>query len=373
MEEERIKKLTMPKWGLSMTQGKVVEWLVPEETEISLGMEILEVETEKITGNVESTIQGVLRRHVARAGEDIPVGGLLAIIADPTVDNNEIDRFVANFAPDPIDEKSDAEDSRRECVEVAGHRLSFVKLGDGGQPVLMIHGFGGDLNSWLFNHGPLAAQRSVYALDLPGHGQSSKDVIDGTVDMMADAIESWLDTLELPPVSLIGHSLGGAIALALARRAPDRVISCTLIASAGLGAEIDDAYIHGFIDANRRKQLKPHLEKLFADSQKVNRQLVDDTLKFKRLDGVRQALSAIASSFISAGNQSVLLRDQLDEMSQPVCVLWGAQDKIIPAHHAEGLPASVAVHILDDCGHMVHMEAAGEVNRIVESFLVQFD
>ena len=138
----------------------------------------------------------------------------------------------------------------------------------------------------------LAQQRAVYALDLPGHGQSSKDVGDGSLEMLIGTLHDWLDVLGLPCVHLVGHSLGGAVALGMALQNPDRVRSCTLIASAALGPEIDAGYIDGVVEANRRKQLKPCLERLFADPGRMTRQLVDELLKFKRLDGVRDALAA---------------------------------------------------------------------------------
>ena len=77
--------------------------------------------------------------------------------------------------------EDDDEDSgpATETVEVAGRAIRYLTRGEGGTPVILIHGFGGDLNNWLFNHEALAAKRVVHALDLPGHGSSSKDVGDG--------------------------------------------------------------------------------------------------------------------------------------------------------------------------------------------------
>ena len=74
MGDDSIQQLTMPKWGLAMKQGKVVDWLVAEGAEITAGTEVLEVETEKITGNVESPVSGMLRRRVAEPGLEVPVG-----------------------------------------------------------------------------------------------------------------------------------------------------------------------------------------------------------------------------------------------------------------------------------------------------------
>ena len=92
-----ILKLGMPKWGLSMTEGRVLEWLVEEGTEVAVGDEVAEVETDKLNGAVESPVAGVLRRLVASAGDLIPVGGLLGVVADADVADADVDAFVAEF------------------------------------------------------------------------------------------------------------------------------------------------------------------------------------------------------------------------------------------------------------------------------------
>ena len=368
-DSSSIEKLTMPKWGLSMTQGKVIEWLVAEGEQIQPGTEVLEVETEKITGAVESPVAGLLRRHVAQAGQDVPVAGLLAVVADATVSDDEIDRIVAEFVVETREEADGSQGPEAEFVEVAGQNLRFLKRGEGEPPAVLIHGFGGSLNNWLFNHETLSAHRAVYALDLPGHGQSSKQVDDGAIDKLADTIEGWMDTVQLPAAHLIGHSLGGAIVLSLALRASARVLSCTLIGSCGLGEQINVEYIDGFVHAERRNKLKPHLEKLFGDPQLVTRQLIDELLKFKRLDGVSQALRTFSASLLNGDRQAVVFHDRLEEISVPLLVLWGAQDQIVPVSHTQDLPTTAAVHVLDGCGHMVQMEAAGQVNRLIDDFL----
>jgi pyruvate dehydrogenase E2 component (dihydrolipoamide acetyltransferase) len=244
-----------------------------------------------------------------------------------------------------------------------------LRHGEGSDAVLLIHGFAGDLDNWLLNHSVLAAERTVYALDLPGHGQSSKEVGQGTLDELADIVSKWIEALSLPKLNLVGHSLGGAVALKLSLQHPDQVRSCTLIATAGLGEEIDGEYIRGIVNADRRNDLTALLHRLFADRKHVTHQLVANMLKFKRLDGVCDALRRISDSAFLDGRQTIVMRDQLRQLSIPLLVLWGKQDRIIPVSHAEGLPDSILVNFFEKCGHMVHVEAASDVNRTIARFL----
>ena len=82
-----------------------------------------------------------------------------------------------------------------ETAEVGGRQIRYVGAGQDGDVVLFVHGYGGDRNSWLFLQAPLAAKYRVYALDLPGHGTSSKDVGDGSVGLLADAVIGVLDAI----------------------------------------------------------------------------------------------------------------------------------------------------------------------------------
>ena len=366
MAGARIQGLTMPKWGMSMTHGKVVQWLVSEGELVSSETDVVEIETEKITGAVAAPVSGVLRRHVAPPGDEISVGGLLAVIADAETSDEAIDAFAEQAADQGPEEQGESQTAVPETIELGDRSIRYLKRGEGLPAVVLIHGFGGNLNNWLFNHELLATGRTVYALDLPGHGQSSKDVSDGSLAMLVQCVLDWLDAVGLTEVHLVGHSLGGAIAVDTAYRAADRVKSCTLLASAGLGVEIDNEFIETLVQASRRKQLKPQLEKLFNDPEQVTRQLVEELLKFKRMDGVQSALHAIAEQFVVDGHQVINVRDQLQQLAMPTLVLWGQEDQIIPAAHAQSLPDSVTVKVLPGCGHMVHMEAFSDVNRAME-------
>jgi pyruvate dehydrogenase E2 component (dihydrolipoamide acetyltransferase) len=361
-----IVKLGVPKWGLSMTEGKLVEWLVDEGAELEQGTEVAEVETEKINGVVEAPAAGVLRRRVAAVGDTLPVGALLGVIADESVSDADIDAFIADFQATFVPEEAEEEASAGETVSVAGRPLRYVRYGEGDETAVLLHGFGGDLLAWLFVAEPLARDRAVYALDLPGHGGSSKDVGDGTVDAFAATLDGFLDALGIGGAHLVGLSLGGAVAVTYASAHPERVRSLVLIASAGFGDEIDGEYVEAFVTSQSRRELKPYLERLFADPAVVTRQLVEDVLRYKRLDGVTEALRKVADAAFPDGRQAV--RVEVPD-AIPTLVVWGEDDRIIPAAHAANAPAHARVEVLQGQGHSPHLEASGDVTRLIEEFL----
>ncbi|CAN5357145.1 acetoin dehydrogenase dihydrolipoyllysine-residue acetyltransferase subunit [soil metagenome] len=361
---ERIIPVLMPKWGLSMKEGKLTGWLIEDGKPINVGEAILEVETDKIAGSVESTEAGVLRRRVGQADTIYPVKALLGVIADPSVPDSEIDAYVASYVLPPPEEGEDEAGPSYEFADVDGASLRYAKRGDGAETVLLIHGFGGDLDNWLFNIDALAEGATVYALDLPGHGQSAKAIGDASVAGLAKTVLAFMDKVGIKNAHLVGHSLGGAIAMQVAATAKGRVKSLTLISSAGLGAEINHGYISGFTGAASRRDIKPVLEQLFADPSLVSRQMIDDILKYKRLDGVAGALTALAEGVFPGGRQKTILNPG----DVPTLVLWGKEDKIVPAAHAANAKGA-KVETLEGAGHMVQMEQANKVNASIKSHI----
>jgi len=372
--DDRIVPVTMPKWGLSMQLGKITAWAVAEGDEVKAGDDLADIETEKITGTLEASDAGTVRRLTARVGEDVPVSGTIALLAPADVSDEALDAAVlaARAVIDagvPDDAGGAAE---LHTADVGGRKISYAGTGEQGDVVLLVHGYGGDRNSWLFLQEPMAAGYRVYALDLPGHGTSAKDVGDGTLGVLADAVTGVLEAVGAGRAHLVGHSMGGAVVLAVAARDPGRVASLTLIAPSGFGSEINVDYLRGFADAQTRRELKPVVGQLFADEGLVTRQLVDDLLAYKRLDGVGDALHALLGTLLDGDAQRGDSAAALAQLggAVPVTVVWGAADRVIPATQAESVTGAVR-RVIDGAGHMPHMERPAEVQAAIEETIAR--
>jgi pyruvate dehydrogenase E2 component (dihydrolipoamide acetyltransferase) len=362
-----IQAIVMPKWGLAMLEGTLTKWLVDVGADIKPGLEICDIETSKIANALEATVSGRLHRRVVEEGTTLPVGALMGVVVEGQVPEADIDAFVRKFEEEfaAAAAAAGAEAPTPQKVAIAGKDINYLKVGDGGTPVVFIHGFSGDLNNWMFNQPPLAEKQTTIALDLPGHGASSKDVGESSPKALAAVVEGLLDALDIEHAHLVGHSLGGTIAALVALHQPSRVDSVTLIASGGFGPDVNMDFINGVITASGRKDTRPVLELLVANPELISRDTVNEFLKFKRLDGVEAALRKIADAAFPGGKQGGSLREEIGKLKMPVQLIVGAQDRIIPAKHAQGLPANVKVHSFANAGHMPHMEASGDVNRLI--------
>ncbi|MBA2336534.1 MAG: acetoin dehydrogenase dihydrolipoyllysine-residue acetyltransferase subunit [Acidimicrobiia bacterium] len=363
-----IVPIVMPKWGLSMKEGQVVEVLVAEGDQLAVGDDLIEVDTDKISGIVEATAAGMLRRLVAEVGRTYPVKGLLGVVADESVGDDDIDAFVAGYAV-PSAAEDEAEASAYHTIDVDGIMVRYGRLGGGERTVLLIHGYGGDLDNWLFTTTALAEGFDVVALDLPGHGQSAIFLPGETVADLARFVERFCEVLALGRVDVVGHSLGGAIAARLAIDHPDRVERLALIAPVGLGPEINTGYLDGFASARSRRDLKAVLAELYTDQTHVSREMVDQVLRYIRLDGVPQLLARLRAGITADDVQADQPVLDLDPAQVPLLVMWGSADRVVPAAHAAAAPAGAEVVVLEGGGHMVQIERPGQVNATLARHL----
>ncbi|MEC9433914.1 MAG: acetoin dehydrogenase dihydrolipoyllysine-residue acetyltransferase subunit [Pseudomonadota bacterium] len=363
-----IKVLRMPKWGLAMEEGVVVEWLKAVGEDVVEGEEIVEIETTKITNVLEATQSGRLARIVAAEGETLPVGAVIAVLTDGEVPEVEIDAFLADrpAVAEMADEEDEDAAPARSDVQVGPRRIGAATAGTGA-PIVLLHGFSGDLDNWMFLMGDLRSAGQVIAIDLPGHGGSSKDVGDGSLATLAAAVAGALDALGVvEPAVVAGHSLGGAVAMRLALDHPEKVSALRLVSPAGLpGDAVSRDFLDAIVEAQRPRDVKAALERLFADPSAVRRDMVDGVMRALRLDGAREALALLRDRMI-AGEDFAAIAARLDELP-PTSVVVGGRDAIVGRPDRSRLPPSWRFHEIEAAGHMPHLEAAPDVAAVIRA------
>lgn len=364
-----IEAVTIPKWGMTMTEGIVADWLVAEGDEVSRGQEIIEVESTKTTNAVESAASGILRRIVVQVGDTAPVGALVGVIADASVSDEEIEAFIASFADaNGAADEVDPNAPSVKPIEIGEGRVVNVLTmgGEAEESVVLLHGFGGDLSTWLFNQDAFAQDHRVVAVDLPGHGASTPIQGSDVFGDLVSAVERALESVAPGKLHLVAHSFGGAVAAALASRQSGRVASLSLIAPVGLGKQINKSFLDDFISAERRRPLKEVLERLLADPSKISNDMIEGTLRFKRLEGVPEALSAIRDTIVDEnGQQRHWIAGTVADFNGPVALIWGEKDQIVPLPSESQVPSQANLNVIRGVGHMPQMEAASEVNSLV--------
>jgi len=361
-----IAAVTMPKWGMTMTEGTVVQWLAKEGDRITRGQELLEIESTKVSNVVEATADGILKHILLREGDLAPVGALIGVIAHEAATPAEIDALIERYADRMTGTAQNDAMAAPRSIVVAGGHVNVLEAGSpSDQSIVLIHGFGGDLSTWIFNQDAFAEHLHTVALDLPAHGASSLVTGDDIFQAIVDAVAAAVQAVAPGPRHLVGHSFGGAVAAAIAASDPAHTTTLTLIAPIGLGRDINRAFLTDFIAADRRRALQGVLERLFADPTKISSDMVESTLRFKRLEGVSQALARVADVIADENGQVCEIAAHIEKLDCPVTVIWGENDAIIPIPDASLLPPNVTLHILPDVGHMPQMEAASRVNNII--------
>jgi pyruvate dehydrogenase E2 component (dihydrolipoamide acetyltransferase) len=432
----------MPKWGLTMTQGTIVDWLVAEGSEITEGDMLLTVETEKAVDDVGAPASGILYRIVAPAGSEVEVSGPVAlIVADgETLSEDEIALLIAPDAAALAASKSDAgfaSGNRRErqsakrdtggrinaspaakklaaelgvdLTEVEatgpGGRITsddvqrtadehvdpapaegFARLEDGraihfleagpksDTPVVFIHGLGGSLSSWQLVMGGLASAHRMTAIDLPGHGGSSKtppEATDYSIAGLAADVAAALSTGKRKPSVIVGHSLGGAVALKIAVDTPDLVAGLVLIDSAALGSAIAQPLLDLMAGSAGAETARGLLSLFFEDQKLVTDRGVDEMAAFQE-DGGWDAQQAVSAAAFAGGTQGSGLEEALAAIEKPVLLIWGENDRVIPLDHAIAaltLFPDAILKVLPDTGHVPQVERAANVANAIDRFV----
>jgi 3-oxoadipate enol-lactonase len=256
--------------------------------------------------------------------------------------------------------------------ERRGVRIRSFEGGDG-PPLLLVHGFGG--SAWNFAElAPLLSRRRLIIPDLPGHGGSSA-LPAASLAGFADVVASLLEE----PVDVLGHSMGGVVALRLAERHPALVRSVVLAAAAGISsstrlAEITIA-LAGIVQPGRlagrradRVARSARLRRLvFGGFEVANPDLLSERAVHGFLLGPTMHTDALGAGLALAADDP---RVDLERVRCPVLVLWGGRDRQVPLEdgfeYARRLRAPLRV--IADCGHLLIGERPDACARAVLQF-----
>jgi pimeloyl-ACP methyl ester carboxylesterase len=240
-------------------------------------------------------------------------------------------------------------------IDLASGRLAYVASGPAdGSPVLLIHGFAADHTAWAAVATQLARSgRRVIAVDLPGHGATTLSAT--RVSDLGAPLAVALDTLPANgPFAIIAHSLGVAAAVALAEARPERVASLTLVAPAGLGLEIDAAFVRGIATATSAGEVAHLLRRLSATGVGLSPAALADVAR----EMAKGRLGALAEDVVGPLGQRIDILPAIGKLSRtmPLRVIFGLQDRIIPWSQVTALPPTVAIHLMAGSGHMPHWD-----------------
>jgi pimeloyl-ACP methyl ester carboxylesterase len=261
-----------------------------------------------------------------------------------------------------------------------GTEISALVAGASDAPatLVFVHGLGGSQTTWATVLGNFADHFRVVAIDLPGHGTSSKPSADEggdySVPALATAVGEVIEKLDLAPAVIVGHSLGGAAALDLALTRPKLVRGLVLVNSAGLGTEVSGDLLDRIEAEPSREEAQKLLDLFFADKRFVLDRGIDDMYASRTAPGADAAVKAAAAASFSRAGQAVRYDERLGELTQPILIVWGEQDAVLPAAH--GVSAAKAVprawfELLEGVGHVPQIEASDAFTNIVKRWLAR--
>lgn len=269
-------------------------------------------------------------------------------------------------------------------IDVNGARTRFLRAGGAGPPVVLIHGLGASAEIWSANIGALAASHRVFVPDLPGFGKTALPPgMDFSPAAYSRFVRDFMTALGIGRAALVGHSLGGGVALRVTLDEPGRVDRLVLASSAGLGPDVSLPLRIASLPFFDRVFWRPPLP-VFT---RFLRRLVYDPAaispEFARLyydmffqPGAVRAFTAVLRAVVTirGARPGILepIREGLGTIAAPVLILWGRRDRILPvgqAIEAAGRIPGARLHIFERCGHMPNVEYPGEFNRLVLAFL----
>lgn len=270
---------------------------------------------------------------------------------------------------------------------VDGQVLNTVELGEGGQPIVFVHGLSGCWQNWLEQLPVLGRDHRVLALDLPGFGHSPMPAEQISIAGYARLLDGLLQRRGIDAAVVVGNSMGGFIGAELAIAFPQRVERLVLVSAAGLSTYNEpratraapalrradrilaatSAWVAARSDAaTRRPRLRRELLRfVMAHPERLPGALAAEQVRGAGKPGFFDALQAVLSYDV---------RERLPEIACPTLIVWGDRDRLISVRDAdvfEELIAESRKVIFQDTGHMAMLERPAAFNALLDDFLAQ--
>jgi pimeloyl-ACP methyl ester carboxylesterase len=282
----------------------------------------------------------------------------------------------------------DASFSTAQTISVHGRTVSYLEAGEG-PLLLLVHGMAGTARNWDSVIEPLALHNTVVAPDFPGHGDSDPGGGDYSLGSLASGLRDLMIALGHDRATLVGHSLGGGVALQFTYQFPEMVERLVLVSSGGLGPEVGAilraAALPG-ADLFIRSTAAPGsavLGRLSGALGKIglrpNADLAEVGRAYSSLADAdrRKAFLSTLHAVVDTDGQRVAALDRLYLAENlPVLIVWGERDPIIPVGHGRAAHAQLPgsrLEVFPDAGHIPMLESPGRFAAVLQRFLDETD
>ena len=275
----------------------------------------------------------------------------------------------------------------RQTIEIHGQPVTFHKMGEG-PPLLLVHGITSSSRTWKSVMPRLAAEHTVIAPDLLGHGRSAKPQGDYSLGAYASGMRHLMIALDVPKATVVGHSLGGGIAMQFAYQFPDRISRLVLVDTGGIGREVNPALRAATLPGAEYVLPILFTPTLHDAGLKVRNFLAGIGLRGSAdVEGVAEGFASLTEadarrafintvrSVIDPTGQRVSAADRLYLTRDiPSLIVWGDRDRIIPASHAdlahELMPGS-RLEIFPGAGHFPFNDDPDRFIEVLERFIAE--
>lgn len=269
-------------------------------------------------------------------------------------------------------------------LDLHGDRVAYLDEGQG-EVILLIHGMAGSSQTWRSVIRPLSRKYRVVAPDLLGHGSSAKPRSDYSLGAFAVSLRDLLDELGVAQATVVGHSLGGGVAMQFVYQHPDYAQRLILIGSGGLGPDV--GWTLRLLSAPGAELIMPIIAPppVLSVGEKVRSLFAKMGIESPRGAEIwnayssfsdaetRQAFLRTLRSVVDFRGQSVSALNRLHvKANLPTMAIWGDQDAIIPVDHAYAAQATrpdVRLEVLPGVGHFPQVERPAQVVELIEDFI----